>query len=182
MMAPSDDALRLPTLRLVLEPIRMHHAAEMVDVLRSPELYRYLPGDPPTLEGLQALYRIWEGRISPDADELWLNWIARESIGGQAVGHFQAGLKATGEAYVGYTVGLAHQRRGYAFEALTEVFRFLRETLHAGPIQACVDDRNLASIKLVEKLRMEKTGRIEGADYFKGVRSDELVFELATKP
>jgi len=149
----------------------------MVSVLNAQELYQFIPSDPPSREALQALYTRWEKRISPDGTELWLNWIARLEQTEIAVGHFQAGLKNSGEAYIAYTVGKDHQRRGYAFEALTEICRLLRDSLGADPIKAWIDSRNTASIELVKKLGMKQVGSIENADHFKGTQSDEVIFQ-----
>lgn len=46
---PTDEKLRIETDRLVLEPILPAHAKEMVVLLRAPDLYNFVPQDPPEL-------------------------------------------------------------------------------------------------------------------------------------
>ena len=128
--------------------------------------FEFIPANPPTLVSLLDQYRRWENRISPENDELWLNWIARERPHGEVVGHFQSGLKENGEAYIAYTVGVEFQRQGFAFESLKKICSFLEGQFKAVPIKAWLDTRNLPSIALVKKLGMKQIGLIENADHF----------------
>lgn len=178
MRVPDDSTLLLETVRLTLESVAICHAAEMVQLLADEALHRFVPSDPPTLHALEDTYRYWEKRISPKGDELWLNWIAREKRSKLAIGHFQAGIKASGEASIAYTVGIKFQRRGFALEALKEICQFLENKIKAAPIKAWIDTRNIASISLVKKLGMNQIATIENADQFKGASSDEFVFQL----
>jgi hypothetical protein len=90
---PSDERLRIETERLILEPINKAHASEMVAVLSSPELYHFVPQEPPTLSELEVRYQKWESRCSPDKTELWLNWAARRKNDNCLIAHFQAGFQ-----------------------------------------------------------------------------------------
>jgi len=175
---PSDENMLLSTTRLVLEPVKSTHADEMAMVLSSEDLYKYVPQDPPDVEKLRKPYEFWESRISPEKDELWLNWVARLNDTRQLVGHFQAGYKGPEEISIAYTVGFNHQRRGYAAEALQAVLLFLKESLNAKSVKAWIDTRNNASIELVEKLVLEKVEIIKNADSFKGNSSDEFVYQI----
>lgn len=174
---PSDDHLIIRTDRLVLEPIKVTHANEMVTVLSDLQLYDFIPQDPPDLGKLEKTYEVWARRISPDKTELWLNWAARWKDSDKLIGHFQVGYKPD-EASIAYTVGLNFQRRGFALEALQEIIRFLKESLRCKTIKAWIDTRNKPSIELVKKLGMSQVNFIPKADHFKGADSDEFVFEL----
>ena len=172
-----DSELRINTNRLTLEPITAAHAPEMHLMLRDPQLYEFLPGDPPALDEVTKLYEMWEARRSPDGDELWLNWAGRRRDTEGVVGHFQAGIAADGCASIAYTVGLSHQRHGFATEGMSAVCDFLARAFSVHAIRAWIDTRNVASIRLVTRLGLSQIQFIQNADEFKGGLSHEYLFE-----
>lgn len=141
-----------------------------------PALYAFVPQNPLTSEELENRYEKWQVRRSPLGNELWLNWIARD--GSNAIGHFQAGVQTDGSSTIAYTVGKEFQKRGYAFEALGAVIALLKAQFASKKINAWVDTRNVASIVLLKKLGFSQTQFLPNADFFKGEKSDEFVFEL----
>jgi hypothetical protein len=78
-------ATRIDTRRLILEPLQVAHADEMVFVLGDEALYEYTGGAPPALEELRVRYARQVSGPSPDRTRGWLNWIVRE--GGHGVDH-----------------------------------------------------------------------------------------------
>jgi ribosomal-protein-alanine N-acetyltransferase len=172
-----DSLLRIETPRLILEPITACHASEMALLLGDARLYKFLPSDPPDVAVLAKLYEMWEARCSPDGNELWLNWVGRRRETKDVVGHFQAGVESDSSASIAYTVGVEHQRQGFATEAMTAVCEFLVHSLEVHTIRAWIDTRNEASIHLVQRLGLHKAQFIEDADVFKGSSSHEYVFE-----
>lgn len=175
---PNDEKLKIITKRLVLEPILISHANEMVALLKDHELYDYVPQDPPELEKLKKTYEFWSKRLSPEGDELWLNWVARQKSTGEAIGHFQAGVKEGPDSNLGYTVGRKFQRQGFAREALLGILSFLNTEIGIQSVKAWIDTRNIASIALVEKLGMVRIDFIKNADNFKGKNSDEFIYQI----
>ena len=173
---PEENTMRLETGRLVLEPIKLIHAAELVELFSDAELHQFVPFEPPTLEQQEKRCSLWASKISPDQSELWLNWAARDRQSQKLIGHFQAGLKADLIATVGYVVARSFQGKGIAKEGMVAVFEFLREVLHVREIKAWSDTRNKASHHLARSLGMTQVGLIKSADYFKGSSSDEFVF------
>jgi len=173
---PSDENLVIRTSRLILEPVKVEHASEMVSILSSPQLYNFVPQNPPDIEKLKKTYELWSKRISPEGDEIWLNWVARGNDNNQLVGHFQVGQKPK-ECSIAYTVGLDFQRLGFAKEALLGIFSFLKVKMDTKIVKAWIDTRNAPSIELVKKLNMSQVSFISKADYFKGTDSDEYVFQ-----
>ena len=103
--------------RLVLEPLRVDHAGEMVDVLSDAGLYAYTGGSPPSRERLERRYA--HQVAGPDRpDELWHNWVVRLGADGPAVGYVQATLgPQDGVAELAWVVGAEWQGRGIAREA-----------------------------------------------------------------
>src|SRR5438067_8478461 len=86
----------LETERLVLSPLTVEDADEMVGVLDDERLHEFTGGHPATLEQLQERYRRLVAGPR-DAGEVWLNWIVRLRPQQIAVGTVQAGI-TTGES------------------------------------------------------------------------------------
>jgi [ribosomal protein S5]-alanine N-acetyltransferase len=166
--------------RFRLEPLVVDHAATMLDGLRDPEAYRYIPQGPPTsLDELTTRYKGLESRRSPDGNEAWLNWVLA-GPDREAHGYVQATVHlGSNEAWIAYLVFKSSQRRGYAREALDILIPALRETYGVNRFNAEIDTRNVASIRLVESLGFERVRHIKNADEFKGSVSDEFHYSLA---
>ena len=130
--------------RVVLRPLRVSDAEEMVAVLSSPELYGYVGGEPPTLDTLHRRYSELVVGHSPDREQEWLNWIVRLKGGdGAAVGTVQATLmQEGGRAEVAWIIGADHQGQGYGSEAAAAMVHALVEagapwvTAHVHPDHA----------------------------------------------
>jgi RimJ/RimL family protein N-acetyltransferase len=121
-----DDAI-IVTSRLLLRPLRIDDADEMVEVLADPALHQFTGGEPASIDELRARYTAWTaGSGSPD--ELWLNWIVRRSADATAVGTVQATVMnpdVDATAFVAWTIGVPCQRQGYASEAAVGLVQWL---------------------------------------------------------
>lgn len=62
------QATSIVTDRLLLEPLEVHHATEMVETLSSPDLYTYIGGTSPSLPELERLYALQLAGASPTGD------------------------------------------------------------------------------------------------------------------
>jgi ribosomal-protein-alanine N-acetyltransferase len=136
-----------------LEPLVPSHAQQLYDSLSDKDLFRYLDIKPPSSMGaLEAQYRLWSARRSPDGSQRWLNWAARSRASDAYVGWFQSTVFADGTADIAYMVFRDHQRSGYAREACERVIDLLAHGYGIRMIRAVVDPRNLPSIGLAESL------------------------------
>ena len=121
----------LETARLVLEPLRVEHADEMVLVLADRALYAFSDDEAsPTLEELRERYARQARGVSADGRQEWHNWILRLRSSGEAGGVVQAtvtGDDAARTVELAWVVGAAHQGRGLANEAATAVRDALRD-------------------------------------------------------
>ena len=146
-----DDLAEAPigTERLVLRPLRVGDAEEMVAVLGDPALHEFIGGRPDTLEELRRRYAAMvagPGRPS----ELWRNWVVRRRADAAAVGTVQATLtrQAGGwRAEVAWVVGVPWQGRGYAVEAARALVGWL-EAAGAGEIVAHIHPGHAASARV----------------------------------
>jgi RimJ/RimL family protein N-acetyltransferase len=109
----------LGTERLVLEPLRIGHAAEMVAVLADRAMYEFTGGEPPAEADLVARYTRQISRAS------WLNWILRLRSSGEALGTVQATLKDEHTAELAWLVSSRFQGKGYAREGAAATLDWL---------------------------------------------------------
>ncbi len=176
-MTPAAEVNPLiSTARLRLEPQTAAHADVMFQVLADPRVHTFLPSDPPTRDLLVERFARLESRRSPDAAELWLNWVVyREN---DAIGTVQASVNlAEACADVAYVFHPAAWGQGYAREAMGALLAFLHQDLGVQRYRATIDTRNAPSQRLVEHVGFTRVREVKGADEFKGSVSDEYVYE-----
>ena len=80
---PEAPLVRLTGERVVLEPLAVEHAVEMVGVLSSPSLYVLIGGRPPSLSDLTTRY-LRQTAEPESGHEAWLNWIVLMKAGRSA--------------------------------------------------------------------------------------------------
>jgi RimJ/RimL family protein N-acetyltransferase len=168
----------LETDRLRLEPIRSTHAPELFELLSDERLYLFIPQDPPTLASLEERFRRLESRRSSDGEELWLNWVLRWKEIGRCIGRVQATILPDATAFLAYDLGVEYWGRGLATEACRRVIEALFSDFAVSRILAEVDTRNLASMRLLDRLGFERGALKKDADSFKGSSSDEYTYVL----
>jgi RimJ/RimL family protein N-acetyltransferase len=160
--APWPAPTPIETRRLVLEPLRIEHAEEMAAVLDDRALYEFTGGEPPRLAELRARYVRQVAGHSPDGAQGWLNWVMRHRSQRVLVGSVQATLTSENgqmAAAIAWTVGIAHQRRGYATEAATPMVQWLRRQ-GVVTLVAHVRPGHDASIGVARRLGLVATGLI----------------------
>ena len=135
---------------LTLEPQTAGHADEMFAVLSDPAIYEFENQPPASLEWLRERYLRLESRRSPDAGELWLNWIVRLPSG-EAAGYVQATLRGA-TAAIGYEFASRYWGRGLASRAVQAMMNELAGAYGAGNFTAVLKGRNLRSLRLLQRL------------------------------
>lgn len=171
----------LETARITLEPLTAAHAAELFPLLVNPEIYRFMPGDPPvSIAALAGRYRRLESRRSPDGSQQWLNWAIRRRDDRQCVGCLQATIYPGGAADFAFVLGSLFWGLGLAREASVPALRMLFAELGITSVFATVDRRNLRSSALLAHLGFV---RVEPALYPHGeVLDSDDAFRLAKAP
>jgi ribosomal-protein-alanine N-acetyltransferase len=171
---PDRDIL---TPRLRLEPLTAEHAPRLFPVLSDPTIYTYTPGEPPgSVESLRERYERLQRRVSPSGEELWLNWAVWLEASRRYAGVVQATVRRERSALIAYELGEPFRGAGYATEACEAMIAALASDYSVERVRAHVDTRNLASIRLLERLGFRRVDLIRNADHFKGASSDELVY------
>ena len=117
-----SDALSQPieTERLSLRPMKPADAEDLFAIMRDPAIGAALHEPPPeSVAAVRARIEEWIRGPGSEADERWLNWIARTD-GGLPVAHLAATIHGR-VAWLAWVVGVERQRRGYATEAARAV-------------------------------------------------------------
>ncbi|MCU1479879.1 MAG: hypothetical protein JWQ19_665 [Subtercola sp.] len=152
-------AVLLETSRFTLEPLRLEHADEMVDVLADEALYRFTGGQPPALEELRARFARQVVGHSVSGDAGWLNWIVRRKASARAIGFVQATLSDVGEhgqAELAWVVAPIAQGAGAATESAGAVLVWLKDS-GAQRASALIHPDNIASQRVAAHLGMHET-------------------------
>lgn len=149
---------------IVAQPLRPDHAPLLFRYLTEPELYTFLPDEPPTsVEGLRReLQRLCAG--SPSGRERWLNWIMVD--GPQAVGTLQATIRERHSASIAYVVFRPFWGRGYATAGVRWLLRELFTVHDVETVAAEVDARNARSLVVVRAVGMQPAGEHDGERSF----------------
>jgi RimJ/RimL family protein N-acetyltransferase len=82
------------------------------------------------------------------------------------------------EASIGYSLGQAHWGRGYATELALGLLSIGFEMLGMHRIWAIVEPENAASARVLEKLGMQREGRLRDHRYAKGRWRDSLLYAI----
>ncbi len=164
------------TERLVLDPLRVEHAGQMLAGLRDSALYEHIGEAPP--ESLAALERRYSKLAAgaPNKDEVWLNWIVQLRPVGPACGYVQATVRSD-TAMVAYVLFRQYWGRGIAAEAVRAMLDELERTFGVRTATATVDPRNGRSVKLLTKLGFELCDERREAEWINGVLTDEHVYQ-----
>jgi RimJ/RimL family protein N-acetyltransferase len=155
-------AARIETARLTLEPLRLEHAEEMVEVLDDQRLHEFIGGEPLTRAQLRDRYRRLACGHSPDGREGWLNWMLRVRDAGALVGTVQATLSrepAGLSAELAWVVAVTAQGHGYAKEAATGVLAWLAGR-GVTRFVARIHPEHVASRAVAEAIGFRPTARV----------------------
>jgi len=82
------------------------------------------------------------------------------------------------QAEVGITLAPDFQRHGHATEALRALLNFLLVTLGKHRVFGSVDPRNVASMKLLDRVGMRKEAHFVKSLWFRGEWVDDVVFAI----
>jgi aminoglycoside 6'-N-acetyltransferase len=161
-------------------------------------LRRFRPGDAPAFAAYRgepaiARYQSWDETYSladaerfiasledahPGEPGAWFQFAVAERVADALVG--DCALHVDGRdparAEIGYTLAPAHHGMGYATEAVEALVGYAFGTLGVEQLSATADERNVASIRVVERLGFAAVAHTHTT--FKGERCVEETFEL----
>ncbi len=158
MTPPLPAAQPLTSERLLLEPLRVEHAAELAPVLDDSRLHEFTGGEPASLEELTARYERQVTGRSADGTQQWFTWLLRRRDDGRAAGYLQATV-VDDTAEVAWVVGMTHQGQGLAREGARAMAGWL--VAHGvRRLVAHVHPEHVASAAVARSLRMVATNEV----------------------
>jgi ribosomal-protein-alanine N-acetyltransferase len=171
--------ITLETERLLLRRFEVEDAEAVFNNYASdPEVTKFLRW--PTHTDIEAPRKWCRFNIKSYEDDSYYNWIIVLKSLGESIGSIGADIQNAriGSVDVGYNIGKAWWRHGYASEALEAVVRFLIEDIGANRIQAWHDPNNPHSGKVMEKVGMRYEGTLRQADHSNQGICDCIVYAL----
>ena len=178
-MTPSGSFPTLETERLRLREVIGSDAPAIFAIHGNTELMRLFGNDPlPDLAGAEALIRTfasWRQLPNPG-----IRWAIEIEGNPGLVG--TCGLfgwnKNWRKCTVGYELAQSVQGKGYMLEALGAALAWGFKEMALNRVEAQVHPDNLASLKLLKRLRFVEEGRLRQGGYWSGEYHDLLQYSL----
>lgn len=170
----------ITTERLILRPYNDDDLDALAEMLRLPEVVRYLYWEVRDRDEAAAMLK---GRTTSDAIRAVGDWLVlavtlKESgtLLGDVVMKWESQEHRSGE--IGFVFHPAHHGKGYAYEASQVLLRlgFAEMKLHR--IVGRCDARNTASARLLERLGMRREAHMVENEWVKGEWTDELIYAM----
>ena len=160
----------LTTPRLTLRPYAAGDLAFLHDMFRRDEVTRYLPWGSMDRDAARAKLEQRIGQTRITAEHSGIVVAAVETSTGQLVGEFMLRLISaeSRQGEVGWSLHPDVHGRGLATEAAAEMLRLGFEELGLHRIAAECDPRNLASMRVMERLGMRHEGHLVDNELLKG--------------
>ena len=168
----------IATERLVLEPLTLEDAEALFAYRSLPEVYRYQTWAPTGVSDARAFIQELEP-VEFDTPGTWFQLGIRERESGRLVGDLGVHFLEDGRRVeIGFTLDPAFQGRGLATEAVTALLDHLFGALGKDRVVASADPRNVASVRLLERIGMDREEYIPEAFVLRGEWVDDIVFAI----
>ena len=147
------NAISLETERLIMRPYKMGDLETLADILKNPDVMRFMPGSSPyTREKSEKNLRNIIGHWEKHGYGWWAITLKGEP---QAIGWCGLGLLGeTGETEVLYLLDTPHWGKGITTEAAKASLRYGFEELKLERIIALAFHKNIGSRRVMEKIGM----------------------------
>lgn len=144
-----------------------------------PEVVRYMDWGPNTEEETRAFVAA-SIRARQATPRIHYDLAVTLAENGEVIGGCRIWIESAeqGDASIGYSLARAHWGRGYATELARALIRFGFETLGIHRIWAIVEPENAASARVLEKVGMQREGRLRDHRYAKGRWRDSVIYAI----
>ena len=174
--------ITIETERLFLRPIQKDDAKSVFHYRSDSFTNKYQGWIPTTIDDV---VNFIENRVSPiiDINGTWFQFVIitkedNKIVGDLGLHFFDSDNK---QVEIGCTIDKNCQKKGYASEALSEIFRYLFTTLNKHRIMASIDPRNEGSIRLVKTLGFRHEAHFKESILIDGKWVDDLVYAILNK-
>jgi RimJ/RimL family protein N-acetyltransferase len=166
--------------RLALRRFRLDDLATFVSYRSDPDVARYQSWTAPysSADGDRLIRNM--RRQHPDTPGEWFQFAITLRSTGELIGDCGAKPDAfdTTHTQIGYTIGRAHQRRGYGIEAVRTLLGYLFDARRMHRVTANCDGRNSASMGLLERVGMRREGVMLASVWAKGEWTDDVLYAM----
>jgi ribosomal-protein-alanine N-acetyltransferase len=166
----------LETDRLNLKPPTLADARDFFEIRSNHEFMKYIGRHPIThiLEAEKYIQRILDGFNSRTG----LSWKICEKGSDKLIGYigFWSIDYTHFRTEIGYGLHQDYHRKGYLTEALNTLTHFTFNELGLHSVLAEADDKNVATIKLLEKCGFKKEAHFKESFYFDGEFLDSAIY------
>jgi aminoglycoside 6'-N-acetyltransferase len=174
--------LRIETERLILRPMQMEDVDDLLEYQSNPEIVRYIPWPPRTLEQVKTaaedVVKTCTFQLNEEKDYIVFVWELKSS--GKVIGQSNMALfsKENKCANIGWVTHQDFQRQGYAFEATKALLKFAFQNFDLHRVIADIDTRVPKSAALAEKLGMRREATFLDGEFFKGEWCDMWLYAI----
>jgi ribosomal-protein-alanine N-acetyltransferase len=172
---------RLQTERLILRELEPTDQEFVHQHFADPDITFYLHDEEPiaTRQEAQAIIDFY----TEPGTKSYHRWVIVNKQDYKPIGTcgFHKWEKRHSRVEIGYDLDKEFWNKGFMTEALIEVLKFVFTNMEVNRIEALVHPHNLASIKLLEKLRFQKEGLMREYYFQMGKFHDSLIFSLLRK-
>ncbi|MCC5626681.1 GNAT family N-acetyltransferase [Nostoc sphaeroides] len=163
---------------LRLEKVTEQHAEILYSCISNPPLYKYLEEQIPTFMEVKQKFQFAALEKSPDNETMiWLKWVAITPQN-QHVGVVEIGIFDDQYAEIGFMTFVGFQNQGYAKIYSSLAIAEAQQRFNLSTLHASVNECNIASRKVVEKLGFKLYKVNRNAELIKGKLSDEFIYRL----
>lgn len=166
--------------RIALRRLTRADLKPLVAYRSDPDVARYQIWDSPYPKAhgerlIQAMLR-----QHPDTPGEWFQFAVTLRSTGEMIG--DCGSKTAADdprqAEIGYTIGSAHQGNGYGTETASILLSYLFGARGKHRVTAGCDPRNVASIRVLERVGMRREGHLRQSFWMNGEWADDLLFAI----
>lgn len=175
--------LRIETERLTLRPISESDLDAMTVYRGDPEVCRYLPFTPQTVDDIRQRMGRMFGSTSLEGENggIPVGIVRRQDgllIGDLVLFHLD---RANGNVEIGWVIRPDVSGLGYATEAVRALLDAAFRTLGVRRVVARIDAENLASARLAERVGMRLEARLIENEWYNGRWGDELDYAILAR-
>jgi len=179
MLSFSTNPFPIPeTERLFFREMTIADAEAFFKIRSNKEAMQYL--DRPLANTVSDAVSLIEKRFAIKMAQTGLGWAICLQSTGEMIGDmgFYRLDRENYKSEIGYILGPAYWRKGYAAEAMKVVLKFGFEVLGLNKIESDINPENLASIHLVLKMGFKQEAHLRQNLLFEGKFLDSLIFGL----
>ncbi len=177
MQDPGFDSLK--TSRLTIRRFGLRDAKALAAYRNDPGVARYQGWDSCSDSEAKAFIESLQD-LAPGTAGRWFQFAIEVSESGELVGdcglHCPAEDERQGE--LGFSIASAHQRQGYAKEAITALLEYAFGRLGLRRIHSVTDERNYPAQDLLESLGFRIEGLFRENTWFKGEWASERLYAM----